>query len=77
MVMTSERERIGEALRFIDPADRDTWVRMGMAIKSAVGESGFAASAWASFSTVARRVPPSPPSGTNIEHNRRRVKPRR
>lgn len=33
--------RIQDALQFIDPADRETWWRMGMAIKSELGESGF------------------------------------
>jgi putative DNA primase/helicase len=34
-------DRIEEALKFIDPHDRDTWVKMGMAIKSELGDSGF------------------------------------
>jgi len=34
-------DRIEEALQFIDPLDRDTWVKMGMAIKSELGDSGF------------------------------------
>ena len=33
--------RIREALQFIPASDRDTWVKMGMAIKSEVGDSGF------------------------------------
>jgi len=39
--MPSDIERIREALDFISPDDRDTWVRMGMAIKSELGDSGF------------------------------------
>jgi hypothetical protein len=34
--------RIREALQFIPASDRDTWVKMGMAIKSEVGDAGFA-----------------------------------
>lgn len=34
-------ERIREALQFIPSTDRDTWLRMGMAIKSELGEAGF------------------------------------
>ncbi|MBT9567810.1 MAG: DUF3987 domain-containing protein [Thiobacillus sp.] len=33
--------RIREALQFIPASDRDTWVKMGMAIKSEVGDAGF------------------------------------
>ena len=32
---------IEQALNFIDPHDRKTWIDCGMAIKSEVGESGF------------------------------------
>jgi len=32
---------IEEALSYVDPYERDTWVRMGMAIKSELGDSGF------------------------------------
>lgn len=32
---------IADALNFIDSNDRETWVRMGMAVKSELGESGF------------------------------------
>ena len=39
--MRSDIERIQEALQFIDPDDRDRWLRMGMAIKSELGEGGF------------------------------------
>ena len=40
-MMTGELERIRKALQFIPARDRDTWVRMGMAVKSALGEAGF------------------------------------
>lgn len=33
--------RISDALSFVPAHDRDTWVRMGMAIKSELGEAGF------------------------------------
>ncbi len=33
--------RIMSALRFINADDRDTWLRMGMAIKSELGDAGF------------------------------------
>lgn len=33
--------RIREALQFIPASDRDTWVKMGMAVKSELGDSGF------------------------------------
>ena len=39
--MRNDIERIREALQFIDANNRDTWVRMGMAIKSEVGDAGF------------------------------------
>jgi putative DNA primase/helicase len=34
-------KRIQDALYFIDPIDRDTWVRMSMAVKNGLGEDGF------------------------------------
>lgn len=37
----SDTDRISSALRYIDPTERDRWLRMGMAIKSALGEPGF------------------------------------
>jgi KaiC/GvpD/RAD55 family RecA-like ATPase len=37
----SDFNRIRDALNFIPSDDRDTWVKMGMAIKSEVGENGF------------------------------------
>lgn len=39
--MTGDIERIREALQFIDPRDRETWLRMGMAIKSEFADTGF------------------------------------
>ncbi len=35
------RERMRQALHFIPASDRETWVRMGMAIKSELGDEGF------------------------------------
>jgi putative DNA primase/helicase len=37
----NDRDRIREALKFIDASDRETWLRMGMAIKSEHGDAGF------------------------------------
>ncbi len=39
--MRSDIERIQDALQFIDASDRESWLRMGMAIKSELGEGGF------------------------------------
>jgi putative DNA primase/helicase len=39
--MPSDIERIRKALQFINASNRDTWVTMGMAIKSEVGDAGF------------------------------------
>src|SRR5690606_17357922 len=39
--MANNIHRVCDALKFIDPFDRDNWVTMGMAIKSEVGEAGF------------------------------------
>ena len=39
--MMTDIDRIREALQFIDPSDRDTWWRMGMAIKSELADTGF------------------------------------
>ncbi|HQU80455.1 MAG TPA: AAA family ATPase [Azonexus sp.] len=39
--MSGDIERIREALQFIDPNDRDTWLKVGMAIKSELAETGF------------------------------------
>ncbi len=32
--MSGDIQRISNALQFIDPSGRETWLRMGMAIKS-------------------------------------------
>jgi hypothetical protein len=37
----TELARIREALNHVPAHDRDTWVRMGMAVKSELGEDGF------------------------------------
>lgn len=39
--MRTDLDRIREALDFVPSDDRDTWLRMGMAIKSELGDSGF------------------------------------
>jgi putative DNA primase/helicase len=39
--MTGDIDRIREALQFIDASDRETWLRMGMAIKSELADTGF------------------------------------
>lgn len=43
--------RITNALEFIDARDRETWLRMGMAIKSEIGEEGF--NLWVTWSQQA------------------------
>lgn len=44
---TIDADRIFNALSYIDAADRDTWVRMAMAVKTELGEHGFDAwDAW-------------------------------
>ncbi len=39
--MSGDIDRIREALQFIDASDRETWLRMGMAIKSELADTGF------------------------------------
>jgi putative DNA primase/helicase len=39
--MDTDSDRIIAALSFISPDDRDTWIRIGMAIKTEQGEAGF------------------------------------
>lgn len=39
--MSGDIQRISEALHFTPASDREHWVRMGMAIKSELGDSGF------------------------------------
>lgn len=41
MNSSNDADRIRSALSFIDATDRDTWLRMAMAVKSELGESGF------------------------------------
>ena len=55
--MLNELERIREALQFIPASDRDTWVKMGMAIKSEVGHEGF--DAWDTWSQQAESYRPA------------------
>jgi putative DNA primase/helicase len=53
----SEQARIEEALACIPPHDRETWVRMGMGIKSELGEEGF--DLWESWSQGAESFKPA------------------
>ena len=46
--MIGDTERIRDALHFIPASDRDTWVKMGMAVKSELGDEGF--DVWESWS---------------------------
>jgi putative DNA primase/helicase len=39
--MTPDIQRVQSALAFIPAQDRDTWLRMGMAVKSELGDDGF------------------------------------
>lgn len=39
--MISDIDRIRDAVSFVPPDDRETWLKMGMAIKSEIGDSGF------------------------------------
>lgn len=39
--MINDESRVRAALSFVSPDDRDTWVRMGMAVKSEFGHAGF------------------------------------
>ena len=55
--MTAELSRIREAIQFIPAIDRDTWVRMGMAIKSELGDAGF--DAWDAWSQQAESYKPA------------------
>ena len=55
--MLNELERIREALQFIPASDRDTWVKMGMAIKSEVGHEGF--DTWDAWSQQAESYRPA------------------
>ena len=55
--MTNDLARIREALGFIPAGDRDTWVKMGMAIKSEEGNAGF--EAWDAWSQQAKSYKPA------------------
>ena len=44
-------DAIAELLTYIDPGDHDLWIRIGMSVKSAVGDSGF--DAWDRWSANA------------------------
>lgn len=50
-------ERVREALSYIPPHDRDTWVRMGMAIKNEFGDEGF--EVWDDWSRAADNYSPT------------------
>ena len=49
--MSTEIQRINDALQFIDASDRKTWVDMAMAVKSELGDEGF--DVWESWSQQA------------------------
>ena len=49
--------RIGTALNFVPADDRETWLRMGMAIKSELGDSGF--DLWDGWSQQAESYKPN------------------
>lgn len=53
----SEQEKIQAALRFVEPAERDTWVQVAIAIKSELGDSGF--DIWDSWSSTADSYKPA------------------
>lgn len=55
--MTGDYERIREALGFIPADDRDTWVKLGMAIKSETGDEGF--ETWNAWSQQAESYKPA------------------
>lgn len=54
--MMGDIERIREALHVIPASDRDTWVKMGMAVKSELGENGF--DLWDTWSRTADNYDP-------------------
>src|SRR4051794_41007386 len=41
IMMPPDRERVREALAHVPANDRELWLRMGMAVKSALGEDGY------------------------------------
>ena len=51
VVSKCNADRIADALHFIDASDRDTWLRIGMAIKSELADVGF--DVWAQWSQQA------------------------
>lgn len=53
---TASLSSIEQALTFIDPHDRDTWISSGMAINSEVGDSGF--DSWDRWSANANNYDP-------------------
>ena len=50
-MITGDIERVREALRFIPADDRETWIKVGMAVKSGWGDAGF--DAWDAWSQQA------------------------
>jgi len=54
--MIENIERIRDALHFIPASDRNTWVQMGMAVKSELGEAGF--EPWEAWSQQAESFDP-------------------
>lgn len=55
--MMASPDRIRDALQFIDPSDRETWVRMAFAIKDEIGDIGF--ELWDSWSQRADNYKPT------------------
>jgi putative DNA primase/helicase len=53
----NDLDRTREALVFVPPDDRDTWLKMGMAIKSEVGDTGF--DVWDAWSQQADSYKPA------------------
>lgn len=41
MMMEHDPTRVASALSYVSPDDRELWVRIAMAVKSELGESGF------------------------------------
>jgi putative DNA primase/helicase len=56
MTTLNDTDRIAAALVAIDPSDRETWVRMAMAVKSELGDDGFAI--WNEWSEAAANYNP-------------------
>lgn len=54
--MSSTMDQIASALRHLDAHDRDSWVQMGMAVKSELGEAGF--TLWDDWSRTADNYQP-------------------